>query len=179
MLYDNQDVLQYLDKEKGKLIHLYGEADAGRTLTVFSMALHALQKERMPAYVIPNSMMVRYKDCPDLCPIIIAKSVRTLVYSVRIMSNAADIIFIDNFLQYILHKPKKDILAVFRTLQTTALETDIIVVLVNDLRYLEAKGGYHPAYQEYFRKFCDSHIQVIKDANCDIGYEFVDRKALY
>lgn len=179
MLYDNEQVLQYLNEEKGKLIHLYGEADAGRTLTVFSMASDALRQERMPVYVIPNLMMFRYKDCPDLCPVVTAKSARALISVIHIMANAADIIFVDNFLQYILHKPKKDILAVFRALQTEALATQTSIILVNDLRYLETKGGYHPAYQEYFRKFCDSHIQVTKDTNCDIGYEFIDRKVLY
>ena len=37
MIYENQEVLDYLLDNKGKLIHLYGEADAGRTSVLFSL----------------------------------------------------------------------------------------------------------------------------------------------
>ena len=179
MIIPDTDVLQTLNEKSSRLIHLFGEADAGRTLTVLSMARQALDNGQLPIYILPNSMRLRRKDIPELCPVVIANTTDNLIRSLKTIIETADIIFIDDFLQYILHKPKKEILAIFRALKAEAWVNQTVIVLVNDYRYLEEKGGYHPAYQEYFRRFCGAHIKVEKDEAFNIHYRFIDRKTLY
>lgn len=179
MIIKNEEVLQVLENKSHSLVHLYGEADAGRTLTVFSIAKDSLAHDLLPVYMLPNKAELRYKDCPELCPVIVAPTASGLIKSVQTIIEAADIVFIDNFLRYILHRPKKEIIYILRTLRMEAWVQQHTVVLVNDLRYWEAKGGYHPAYREYFRRYCGAHINVKKDSDLNIHYDFVSKKELY
>jgi len=177
MLYDNQDVLQYLDKEKGKLVHLYGEPDAGRTQVLFSVINALANQDRFCCYWVPRKEEYR-KEVFDAtvgkkqCCIIGFPETAQELQQFLVLAKDTDLICVDNFLEYILHKRKAQIRLIFSLFSASAYEYGTNVLLVNDMRYLPEKGGLHPAYQEYFRYFCDRHIQVEKDSDFNIRYEF-------
>ena len=177
MLYDNQEVVHYLDEEKGKLVHLYGEPDAGRTQVLFSVINELANKNRFCCYWIPHreefrqnvfNETVSKKQC---CIIGFPETVNELSRFLE-LAKGTDLICIDNFLEYILHKRKTQIRLALSMLSASAYEHKTNFLLVNDLRYLPAKGGLHPAYQEYFRYFCDRHVRVEKDSDFHIRYGF-------
>lgn len=178
MLYDNQEVLKYLNEQQGKLVQLFGDADAGRTQTVFSILNHLTEQNKLCAYWIPLKEEFRenvFQEAvrnKEYCIIGFPKTVSELRVFLK-LADGVDTICIDNFLQYILHKQKQEIRAIFSLLSAAAFEYKTNFILVNDLRYYKEKGGLHPAYQEYFYYFCRKHIQVQKDSDFHISYAFV------
>ena len=179
MLYSNQDIITYLSKEEGKLIHLYGEPDAGRTQVLFSIIDELTKQDKFCSYWVPRKEeyrknvfdeMVDKKQC---CIIGFPDTAQELSQFLK-LAEGTDLICIDNFLEYILHKRKAQIRLVFSMLSAAAYEHKTNFLLVNDLRYLPAKGGLHPAYQEYFRYFCSRHVCVEKDSDFHIRYRFCE-----
>ena len=177
MLYPNQEIMTYLSNEKGKLVHLYGEPDAGRTQVLFSIINELAEQDKFCCYWVPRKEEYRQnvfdetvtkKQC---CVIGFPETVKELPQFLQ-LAEGTDLICIDNFLEYILHKRKAQIRLAFSMLSATAYEYETNFLLVNDLRYLPAKGGLHPAYQEYYRYFCDRHICVEKDSDFNIHYGF-------
>ncbi len=177
MLYDNEEVLKYLNEEKGKLIHLFGDADAGRTQTLFSILNRLTENDKFVSYWIPRQEEFRQNVFNETvqnkkaCLIGFPKTSQELSTFMQLARNT-DLICIDNFLEYVLHKPKAFIRGVLARLSATTYQYKTNFIIVNDLRYLEAKGGLHPAYQEYFRHFCSRHIVVEKDSDFHISYRF-------
>ena len=177
MLYPNEEVLQYLTETSGKLIHLYGEPDAGRTQTLFSILDTMTKQDKLCSYWIPNREQYRENVFnkavaeKEHCIIGFPKTTKELPAFLK-LADGADLICVDNFLEYILHKQNGQIRGVFALFSAAAYQYKTNFVLVNDLRYLEAKGGMHPAYQEYFSHFCAKHISVEKDSDFHIRYAF-------
>lgn len=177
MLYDNQEVLAYLKNQRGKLVHLYGKPDAGRTQSVFSILDHVGQEDRLCGYWVPRKEDFRqnvFREMiawPERYLIGFPKTVKELSLFLPLAAGT-DLVCIDNFLEYIIHKPKDQIRAVLTLLSATAYQHGTNFLLVNDLRYYESKGGMHPAYQEYFRHFCARHVEVEKDSDFHIRYAF-------
>ena len=177
MLYPNNTVLQYLRSSFGRLIHLYGEPDAGRTTVLFHLLQEMSQKDKICGYWIPrkeefrNDVFQEMVSKKEQCIVGFIPDLKTM-HTTLPLAEHMDIICIDNFLEYVLHKKKNEIRNAFATLSATAYKYNTTFILVNDLRYYEAKGGIHPAYQEYFRHFCSRHIEVTKDSNFNIFYTF-------
>ena len=177
MLYNNYDVLQYFTENNGKLIHLYGEPDAGRTQTVFTILKHMTSLEKICCYWVPRQEEFRRNvfcdSIPDknYCIVGFPKESKELPAFLR-LADSADLICIDNFLEYIIHKKPAEIRAIFSLLSATAYQYKTNFLLVNDLRYHKLKGGKHPAYLEYFRYYCTKHVQVEKDSDFNIHYTF-------
>lgn len=160
----------------GTLFHLYGEADAGRTETIFSILNEATEYEQLCGYWIPGREQFRQDVFNrsvaylDRCVVGFPKKAKDLPVFLQ-TTKSLDLVCIDNFLEYILHKPKKHIRAVFSLLSAAAYKNRTNFILVNDMRFWESKG-MHPAYQEYFRYFCSKHILVEKDSDFHIHYGF-------
>ena len=180
MIYNDPVILEYLEKNKGKLIHLFGDPDAGRTQTVFSILNYMTSADKLCCYWVPQKEAFRqnvFKEAVRMkqyCIIGFPKTASEIPAFLKLAADGADLICIDNFLAYILHKQKDQIRALFSLLSGTAYQYGTNFLLVNDLRYLEAKGGMHPAYQEYFRHFCPRHILVEKDSDFHIRYGFTE-----
>ena len=176
MLYDNQEVLNYLLNNKGKLIHLYGEADAGRTSVLFSLTEFLTRQEKIVCYITPRAeefrknVFDRMVSCPERCIIAHASSFKEMA---PLLSLGADIYMIDNFLEQILHKKKAQIARTFSLLSGQAFQHGYNIILANDLRINKEKG-IHPAYMEYFRHYCRKHIEVKKDSDFHIHYNFTE-----
>ena len=179
MLIRNEDVIQYLLKAEGKLVHLYGDPDAGRTQTVFSVLDEATDQDKLCCYWIPREKDYRYNvfvktvHNRDHCIVGFPENATQLPVFLTLAAGV-DLVCIDNFLEYICHKKNAEIRNVFASISAAAYKYKTNFVLVNDLRYLEAKGGLHPAYQEYFRRFCAKHIKVEKDSDFHISYDFCE-----
>lgn len=176
MIYENQEVLDYLLDNKGKLIHLYGEADAGRTSVLFSLIENLTQQEKIICYITPRTeefrknVFDRMISYPERCIIAQASSYKEIT---PLLSLGADIYMVDNFLEQILHKKKPQITHTFSLLSGQAFQNGYNIILSNDLRISKEKG-IHPAYMEYFRHFCSKHIEVKKDSDFHIHYNFTE-----
>lgn len=173
MLYDNPTITEYLLSNKGKLIHMFGEPDAGRTRVLFSLIDRLTQNNGLCGYCISRDFqlevfqqMVRHQE---QCMIAQPENKKQLT---EILKLDLDYFFIDNFLEYIIHKSRKQIQQTFAILSARAYQDQKNIILVNDMRYHPDKG-LHPAYQEWFYHFCAQHIKVEKDSDFNIRYEFV------
>lgn len=179
MLIQNDAVLQYLETERGKLIHLFGEPDAGRTQTVLSILDKITEQEKLCCYWVPHRESYRENvfrqtvTHKERCIIGFPQAAKELPTFMN-LAEGADLICVDNFLEYILHKPNPVIRQIFGLFSAAAYKYKTNFILVNDMRYLEAKGGEHPAYEEYFRHFCQRHVRVEKDSDFHIHYAFCE-----
>ena len=177
MLIKNQEVIQYLLEANGKLVHLYGNPDTGRTQTMFSVLDEIASREKLCCYWIPRkeeyrqNVFLKTVRNPEHCIVGFPEDAKQLPIFLT-LSAGVDLVCIDNFLEYIFHKTNPEIRYIFGLLSAAAYKYKTNFVLVNDLRYLEAKGGFHPAYQEYFHRFCAKHIKVEKDSDFHIYYSF-------
>ena len=149
MLYDNLSVLSYLEKEGGKIVHLYGDPDTGRTSVMFSMIDYLISKGQMCSYLVPLSGGLQaerfrhYVKDISMCPLVIIKDRKDLANSLRYLTDAVENIFLDCFLSYILYRTK---------------------------RQRESKTS--PAYMEIFRRYSSKNILVHKDEQLNIYYDF-------
>jgi len=177
MLYDNPEVLEYLQQSNGKLIHVYGDPDSGRTSVLFSWVDYLTRQGQAVCYVVPRmelfwkDLFHQYVDKPERCYIAKASTEKEIR---SILDVDFDWYCFDNFLDLILHKPKPKIRSLFSLLSGHVYQTRQNAILVNGLRYYEAKGGYHPAYLEYFRHYCMKHAVVEKDSDFHIRYRFTE-----
>ena len=178
MLYDNEEVLNYLKQEDGKLIHLYGEADAGRTSVLFSMIGYLTSQGHPCAYLVPGKSQMqierfrRYIKDPSLCPLIIIQDRKTLSSVISGLATVTDYIFIDCFLSYILYRTRRQNASLMSFLSGQAYGNHLNFVLCNDTRHIPGEDKPSPAYMEIFRRYSSKNVLVYKDTGANIFYEF-------
>lgn len=178
MLYDNQEVLDYLLHNNRKLIHLYGEADAGRTSVMFSMIDHLASNGKSCAYLVPSAAKIqeerfrRYIKDPSLCPMVIIKDRKSLASSLSLLSEVTEDIFIDNFLSYILYRTRRQNTSLMSMLSGYTYGTYANLILCNDTRHIPGEEKTSPAYMEIFRRYSSKNILVQKDEGQNVHYIF-------
>ncbi len=178
MLYDNLSVLSYLEKEKGKIIHLYGDPDTGRTSVMFSMIDYLIQHGQTCAYLVPSSGSIQaerfrhYLKDISLCPLVVVKDRKSLSFSLQCLSEATEHIFLDCFLSYILYRSKKQNASLMSLLSGYAYGGHINFILCNDTRHIPGEEKTSPAYMERFRRYSSKNILVYKDEATNIYYDF-------
>ena len=178
MLYDNQEILDYLLYNRGKLIHLYGEADTGRTSVMFSMIDHLAANGKICAYLVPSESKIqeerfrRYIKDPSLCPLVVVKDRKSLSSSLSLLSRVAEDIFIDNFLSYVLYRTRRQNASMMSMLSGYAYGTYANLILCNDTRHIPGEEKTSPAYMEIFRRYSSKNILVQKDDKQDVHYAF-------
>ena len=180
LLYDNQNVLDYLLRERGRLVHLYGEADAGRTSVLFSLIGHLTEHGHPCAYLAPigNQIQVerfrRYVKDPALCPLAVVPDRKLLPGIITELSEAADYLFLDCFLSYILYRTRRQNASLMSFLSGCAYGKGTSFILCNDTRHVPGDDTASPAYMEVFRRYSSRNVLVYKDAAADIYYSFKD-----
>lgn len=180
MLYDNLEVLNYLESGKGKLIHLYGNADTGRTSVMFSVIDYLISHGHPCAYMVPAASTLQvdrfrhYVKDLSMCPLVIIQDKKSLSFNISCLAAATEYIFLDCFLDYILHRPKLKIANLMALLSGYAMGSRISFILCNDTRHIPGEEKSSPAYMEVFRRYSDKNILVYKDPATNIRYNFKD-----
>lgn len=178
MLYDNLSVLSYLEKEGGKIVHLYGDPDTGRTSVMFSMIDYLISKGQMCSYLVPLSGGLQaerfrhYVKDISMCPLVIVKDRKDLANSLRYLTDAAENIFLDCFLSYILYRTKRQNGSLMSLLSGYAFGSNVNFILCNDTRHVPGENKTSPAYMEIFRRYSSKNILVHKDEQLNIYYDF-------
>lgn len=178
MIYDNKKVLDYLLNNDGKLIHLYGQADAGRTSVLFSLISYLVANEQTCAYLVPQKNVLqielfqRYVKDLSLCPMCIIQDKEELIHTIGQLSGTIQYIFIDNFLYYVLYRTKKKNQLLLSSFSSYAYKTKTNFVFCNDMRHVPGINKTVPAYLELFRRYSTNNILVRKDENKNIYYDF-------
>lgn len=178
MLYDNPPVLEYLEKEKGKIIHLYGDPDTGRTSVMFSMIDYLIRQGQPCAYLVPSSGSIQaerfkhYIKDLSMCPLVIIKDRKSLSFSLKCLTEATENIFIDCFLSFILYRSKRQNVSLMSLLSGYAFGAHTNFILCNDTRHIPGEERSSPAYMEIFRRYSSKNVLVYKDAATNIYYNF-------
>ncbi len=178
MLYDNTSVLEYLEKEQGKIIHLYGDPDTGRTSVMFSMIDYLIGKGHPCAYLVPSSGTIQierfrhYIKDLSMCPLAIVKDRKSLSFNLRCLAEATEYIFLDCFLSFILYRTRRQNASLMSLLSGYAYGSRTNFILCNDTRHIPGEESTSPAYMEIFRRYSSKNILVYKDPASNIFYNF-------
>ena len=180
MIFNNKDVIHYIANEKDKIIHTFGESDSGKTRSAFFMINELNKLGKICSYVYPGVEYFQYEafnkfiEYPNQTPVLQAVNREEFSTQSRSLAPYVDVFIVDGFLRYIIHKPVKEIRKMFQEVSLIAFKYKVNFILINEMRYSQEKDLLIPAYDKYFKYFCQKHILIKKDDNYDISFGFVE-----
>ena len=178
MILNNKDVTTYLNEKTNRIVHVFGEPDAGKTRSMFFLINEMNKLGKICAYVHPGVQFFQYEafkkfiEYPDQTPVLQAENLKDFSSQVRALALYIDIFIVDGFLTYIIHQKITYIQKVFQEISAIAFKYNINFMLVNEMRFNKEKDMLVPAYDQFFRHFCQSHILITKDENYNISFGF-------
>lgn len=201
MLYFDNDVIPEIKNNKNKVIELSGLPDAGTSSSAIFLAeelpglsLYIGLKQNSPNLNVFSAYFEHKMDRVIFSLIESFNDENSLILCIDKFKDYVDYIFIDDFVFSVLYKPKHKIKRLMSLIYSKALENNIKIFIINQLRFdvFSIQKGKHPwnqktplktLYFDQIRGHLDLRLKVKRDKDNDrdifvsVDHEFNNKKS--